>query len=153
MGIHAPFGRVCCAVKGEQGFGGPQGGSPPLPSLLSPRTVSPAISVGLLAALSYRPSPAHQELPLGVHHPLRKGGLCLLPDRPSRGAVAQQASSRSTGLPWLSAGALVKWVSFLCERENTSCQWVPEGKCIHAYEGSHAAVAWDAITLAINYSY
>lgn len=90
-------GVLCSYVASEeeQGFGGPQGdpaGSPPRPSPLSPRTVSPGISVGLSAALSYQPNPAHQELPLGVHHPLRKGGLCLLPDRPSRGAVAQQAS-------------------------------------------------------------
>lgn len=73
-----------------------------------------------------------------------------------RGPAGLKAGSRSTGLPWLSAGALVKWVSFLCKlpSDNTSsCQWVPEGKCIHAYEGSHATVAWDAITLAINYSY
>lgn len=29
---------------------------------------------------------------------------------------------------------------------------MPEGKYIHADERSHAAVAWDVITLAINYS-
>lgn len=76
-----------CALQLEGGWWPPAVGSPPLPFLLWVGTVSPANSVGSLAALSYQSSPAQ---------PTRRGSSAI----PHRREASASCPTGRHGLLW-----------------------------------------------------